>query len=101
VNVNVLLSGRLTQNGYGKGNPQNRDHTYQLAVPEQGTVREVIQGMGIPYCEVAMAMVNGHECGLTAPVRADDRVFLVPPDLVTLWRHLGWMNLGAGSAFGS
>jgi hypothetical protein len=42
-------------------------------------------------------MVNGHECGLTAPVRADDRVFLVPPDLVTLWRHLGWMNLGAKS----
>jgi hypothetical protein len=97
MNVNVLLSGRLTQNGYVKGKPQNRDHTYRLALPEQSTVQEVIRGLGIPYSEVAMAMVNGHECGLTAPVGADDRVFLIPPDLITLWRHLGWMNLGVRS----
>lgn len=99
MNVNVLLSGRLRLDGYGRDKPQNRDRTYRLALPERSTVREVIQGMGIPYSEVTMTMINGRKCEVTDPVRAEDRVILIPSDVAVLWRYLGRMNLGAESVF--
>jgi hypothetical protein len=99
MNVNVLLSGQLKLGGYGKDKPQNRDRTYRLALPEGSTVREVIQGMGIPYSEVLMTMLNGRKCDLMAHVRADDRVALIPPDMVFFWGQFDWLNLAADGAF--
>jgi hypothetical protein len=99
MNVNVLLSGRLRIDGYGKGKPENRDRTYRLALPEDGTVKEVIQGMDVPLSKVTMTMVNGRKCDTTAHLRPEDRVILIPSDVALLWRHLGLMNLGAESVF--
>jgi hypothetical protein len=99
MNVNVLLSGRLRLDGYGRGKPENRDHTYRLALPEGSTVREVIKGMGVPFSQVTLMMVNGRKCEGTARVRADDRVILIPSDVASLWRYFGKMNLGAESVF--
>ena len=99
MNVNVLLSGRLRLDGYGKGRPENRDHTYRLALPEGSPVREVIRGMEVPSSQVTMTMVNGHRCDVTAHVRSDDRVILIPSDVALFWRHLGKMNVGAESVF--
>ena len=50
--VNVLLSGRLKIDGYGRGHPMNDDSTFRLALGEQSTVRDVIGGMGVPSEEV-------------------------------------------------
>ena len=99
MNVNVLLSGRLRIDGYGKGKPENRDRTYRLALPEDSTVKEVIHGMDVPLSKVTMTMVNGRKCDTTARLRPDDRVILIPSDVALLWRHLGFMNLGAESVF--
>jgi hypothetical protein len=44
-------------------------------------------------------MLNAHKCKVTAPVKAEDRVILIPSDVALLWRHLGMMNLGAESVF--
>ena len=99
MNVNVLLSGRLKIDGYGKGKPENGDGTYRLAVPEGSTVKEVMRGMNVPLERVAMTMVNARQSKVTAPVKAEDRVILIPSDVALLWRHLGLMNLGAESVF--
>jgi hypothetical protein len=99
MNVNVLLSGRLRLDGYGKGKPENRDGTYRLNLPEGSTVKEVIHGMGVPPSKVTMAMVNARKCEVVAPVKPEDRIILIPSDVALLWRHLGLMNLGAESVF--
>ena len=39
MNVNVLLSGRLKIDGYGKGKPENGDGTYRLNLPKGRTAR--------------------------------------------------------------
>ena len=99
MNVNVLLSGRLKLDGYGKGKPQNRDRTYRLALPEWSTVREDIRGMEVPSSQVTMTMFNGHKCDVTAHLKSEDRVILIPSDVALFWRHLGKMNAGAESVF--
>jgi hypothetical protein len=99
MNVNVLLSGRLKIDGYGKGKPENGDGTYQLALPDGSTVGEVIRGMNVPPERVALTMVNARQTKVTAPVKAEDRIILIPSDVALLWRHLGLMNLGAESVF--
>jgi len=99
MNVNVLLSGRLKIDGYGQGKPENGDGTYRLALPDGSTVQEVIGGMSVPREKVALTMVNARKCEVTAPLKAEDRVILIPSDVALLWRHLGMMNLGAESVF--
>ena len=99
MNINVLLSGRLKIDGYGKGKPENGDGTYRLSLPKGSTVKEVIQGMNIPLDKVALTMLNASKCDVKASVKPEDRVILIPSDVALLWRHLGRMNLGAESVF--
>ena len=99
MNINVLLSGRLKIDGYGKGRPENGDGTYRLSLPKGSTVKEVIQGMNIPQDKVALTMLNASKCEVKTPVKPEDRVILIPSDVALLWRHLGRMNLGAESVF--
>lgn len=99
MNVNVLLSGRLKIDGYGKGKPENGDGTYRLSLAEGSTVKEVIRGLNIPLNKVALTMLNARKSEVTAPVKPEDRVILIPSDVALLWRHLGMMNLGAESVF--
>lgn len=99
MNVNVLLSGRLKIDGYGQGRPENGDGTFRLSLPQESTVKEVIQSLNVPLSKVALTMVNARQCQVTAPVRAEDRIILIPSDVALLWRHLGRMNLGAESVF--
>ncbi len=99
MNVNVLLSGRLKIDGYGKGRPENGDGTYRLSLAEGSTVKEVIRGLNIPLNKVALTMLNARKSEVTAPVKPEDRVILIPSDVALLWRHLGMMNLGAESVF--
>jgi hypothetical protein len=95
--VNVLLSGRLKLDGYGKGKPQNGDGTFRLALPEGSTVREVIHGMNVPPIKVAMTMINARKCEVGARVKPGDRIILIPADVAALWRALGVMNMGMES----
>ena len=97
MNVNVLLSGRLRLDGYGRGKPENRDGTFRLTLPGGSTVQDVIQDMNVPPARVALTMLNARKCEVTAPVKSDDRVILVPSDVAALWRALGVMNMGMES----
>lgn len=97
MNVNVLLSGRLRLDGYGRGKPENGDGTFRLILPEESTVQDVILGMNVPPARVALTMVNARKCEVTAPVKSDDRVILAPSDVAALWRALGVMNMGMES----
>jgi hypothetical protein len=99
MNINVLLSGRLRLDGYGKGKPDNGDGTFQLTLRRGSTVREVIEDLDIPLEKVTMTMLNARKCDIAAPVKQDDRVILIPSDVALLWRFLGLMNLGAESVF--
>lgn len=100
MDVNVLLTGRLSLDGYGRGKQENADGTYRLTLPEGSTVQEVIQGMRVPPSRVAMTMVNARECEVSAPLKPDDRVILIPSDVALPWRFLGLMNLGPETVFG-
>jgi hypothetical protein len=97
--INVLLSGRLKLGGYGQGKPENGDGTFHLDLGEGSTVREVIQGMGIPFDKVVMTMLNGCKCDMAVRVKPDDRVILIPQDVASLWRAFGRMNMGMESVF--
>jgi hypothetical protein len=97
--INVLLSGRLKLDGYGRGKPENGDGTFRLNLGEGSTVQEVIQGMGVPSDKVTMTMLNGRKCEVGARVKPDDRVILIPQDVAALWRALGTMNMGMESVF--
>jgi hypothetical protein len=99
MSINVLLSGRLKIDGYGRGKPENGDGTFRLALPAGSTVRQVIRGMGVPSSKVVMTMINGRKAEVGAKVKRDDRVILIPSDVALLWRALGRLNMGMESVF--
>ena len=84
--VNVLLSGRLRLDGYGRGRPRSGDGTFELSLGEGGTVRVVICRMGVPPDRVTMTMLNGRKCQQESGVQSGDRVILIPSDVAMLWR---------------
>jgi hypothetical protein len=59
--VNVLLSGRLRLDGYGQGMPLGGDGTFELSLGRDSTVRDVIQGMGVPT-DVERSQVPSDGC---------------------------------------
>jgi hypothetical protein len=97
MNINVMLSGRLRLDGYGNGKHKNGDGTLRLTLLRESTVRDVIEGLNIPLDKVTMTMLNARKCEVSAPLKPEDRVILIPSDVALLWRHLGLMNLGAES----
>jgi hypothetical protein len=97
--INVLLSGRLKIDGYGKGLPDNGDGTFRMTLGQGSTIRDIINGLNIPFEKVSMTMLNARKCKVSDSVRPGDRVILIPSDVALLWRHLGLMNLGAESVF--
>ena len=97
--MKILLSGRLRLDGYGQGKPENGAGTFRLTLPQGSTVRPVIRGMGVPSGKVVMTMINGRKCEVTALVKPDDRIILVPSDVAALWRALGRMNMDMESVF--
>jgi Mut7-C ubiquitin len=97
--INVLLSGRLQLDGYGRGKPTNADGTIRLGLDDGSTIREVIKKMGVPTDRVALTMVNGRQCPVGNRVKADDRVILIPSDVAVLWRFLGRQNLDMGIGY--
>jgi len=99
MSVNVLLSGRLKLDGYGQGKLENGDGTFRLALPEGSTVRQVIQGMGVPSSKVTMTMINGRKVEVGTGVKSGDRIILIPSDVAALWGALGAMNMGMDSVF--
>ncbi|MCL5950754.1 MAG: hypothetical protein M1132_03375 [Chloroflexi bacterium] len=99
--VDVLLSGRLKLDGYGRGHAMNADSTYRLALGEGSTVRDVIGGMGVPSEQVTMTMINGCQCPAEEKIKSGDRVILIPRDVAALWRGLKLQNLGMGIGFDS
>ena len=101
VTVNVLLSGRLRLDGFGRGRRSARDGTFPLALRDGGTVREAIDGLRVPTDRVVMTMVNGRQCPADAQLNSGDRVILIPEDVAALWRALGRQNLGMGIGFDS
>jgi len=101
VAVNVLLSGRLKLDGFGKGHPVAHDGTFPLKLREGSTVREAIHGMGVPADRVVMTMINGRQCPVNARLGSGDRVILIPSDVAALWGFLHQQNLGMGIGFDS
>jgi hypothetical protein len=97
MDITVLLSGRLRLEGYGRGKPKNGDGTFPLNVKDGSTVRQIIRNLGVPSGKVVMIMLNGRMCELSATVRSNDRVILIPQDVAVLWRALGRLNMGAES----
>jgi hypothetical protein len=97
MNVNVLLSGKLRLDGYGRGKPENSDGTFRVTLAEGSTVEDVIRGMSVPPTRVAMTMLNARQCDVAARVKQDDRVILAPSDVAFLWRAVGAMNMGMES----
>jgi hypothetical protein len=99
ITINVLLSGMLKLDGYGRGKPENNDGTYSLALPEMSKVQQAIRGMGIPSNKVTMTMLNGRNCERGTSLKTGDRVILIPSDVAALWRYLGAMNMNKGTVF--
>lgn len=71
MNINTLLSGRLKIDGNGKGEPENGEGTYRLALPDGSTVEEGIRGTNTPQETVAPTMVNAHMSETMTPVKAE------------------------------
>jgi Mut7-C ubiquitin len=95
--VNVLLSGRLKLDGYGRDHAVGDDGTFRLSLRERSTMQDLIEGIGVPADKVAMTMINARQCKTRAGLKSGDRVILIPPDVAALWRFFGQQNLGAES----
>jgi sulfur carrier protein ThiS len=95
VTINVLLSGRLKLDGYGRDHPVDGDGTMRLSLAEGSTVGEVIESLGVPADRVAMIMVNSRQCPPRTALHTGHRVILIPADVAALWHFLGLQNLGA------
>jgi molybdopterin converting factor small subunit len=93
ITINVLVSGRLKLDGYGRGKPEGGDGTFLLALPEKSKVQQAIRGMGVPSNKVAMTMLNGRNCERETKLKTGDRVILIPTDVAALWQYLGAMNM--------
>jgi hypothetical protein len=78
MNINILLSGRLKLDDYGKGRPENGDSTYWLALPDGSTAEEVTRGTNIPQETVALTTVNACKSQTMIPVKAEP-LSLTPP----------------------
>ncbi len=96
VQIDVLLSGRLKIDGYGRGRPMNDDTSFPLTVQDGSTVSDVISTMGVPQDKVTLTMINGHRCPVSTSIRSRDRVILIPRDVAALWGALHRQNLGMG-----
>ena len=96
VTVNVLLSGRLKLDGYGRGRRIAKDGTYPVALGDGSTVREAIKALRVPTRRVELTMINGRQCRTDSRLRSGDRVILIPGDVAALWRALGRQNLEMG-----
>jgi hypothetical protein len=99
ITVNVLLSGRLKVDGYGRGKLENSDGTFSLALPERSVVGQAIRGMGIPSSKVAKTMLNGRNCEIGTRLKTHDRIILIPSDVAALWQYLGEMNMNKETVF--
>jgi hypothetical protein len=97
--VNILLSGRLKIDGYGRGRPSNGDGTFRLDLREGSSVRDVIGGMGVPSEKVTLTMLNGRQCQVETALKPGDRVILIPQDVAMLWRALHSQNLDMGIGY--
>ena len=97
--VDVLLSGRLKIDGYGRNHPLNADGTFSLALKEGSTVKDTIGGMSVPSERVTLTMLNGCQCRAEQALKPGDRVILIPEDVAILWRALHRQNLGMGIGF--
>jgi hypothetical protein len=97
--VNILLSGRLKIDGYGRGRPSNGDGTFRLALNEGSSVRDAIAGMGVPSEKVTLTVLNGCQCPVETDLRSGDRVILIPQDVAMLWRGLHLQNLSMGIGY--
>jgi len=95
--VNVLLSGRLYLQGYGRGKKAHAPGWFELRMADGGTVEQAIQTMEVPAEEVAVTMLNSRRCERGASLKAGDRLILIPADVAALWRALGVMNMGMES----
>jgi hypothetical protein len=99
VTINVLLSGRLKIDGFGRNNPAGHDGSFRLSLADGGTVHDAIQRLGIPAERVSLAMVNALQRPKSTALNPDDRLILIPPDVAALWRAFGRQNMGAESVF--
>jgi hypothetical protein len=97
--VNIMLSGRLKIDGYGRGHPVNDDSTFRLALREGSTVRDAVGGMSVPSNQVALTMLNGRQCQVETALKSGDRVVLIPADVAVLWRALHSQNLDMGIGY--
>jgi hypothetical protein len=70
MSINVLLSGRLKLDGYGRGKPENGDGTFPLTLRENSTVREFTQGMGVSLDRVTMTMINDRRYQVEASLKS-------------------------------
>lgn len=101
MSIDVLLSGILRIEGYGRGHTLCEDGTYRVWVSHRCTVKDVIRRLGVPAHRVVMTMLNGRQCQTAATLKQGDRVILIPEDVAMLWRALGRQNLGMGISYDS
>ncbi len=92
--VNVLLSGTLKSDGYGRDLPANEDGTFQLALEEGSTLPDAIRRVGVPPERVAMTVVNGRESRDGLILKPGDRIVLAPSEVAAMWRNVALRNLG-------
>lgn len=58
--------------------PERRRRTFSRTLPEPTSVKDLIEGCGVPHTEVDLILLNGESAGFGAPVDDGDRVSVYP-----------------------
>jgi len=58
--------------------PERRKITFQHPVKQPGSIKDMIEALGVPHTEIDLILVNGQSVGFDYPVQDGDRISVYP-----------------------
>ncbi|WP_455220868.1 Mut7-C RNAse domain-containing protein [Kaarinaea lacus] len=76
------MSNKLTIRFYEELNdflpPERRKKSFEHTFRETGSVKDLIESLGVPHTEIDLILVNGHSVGFEYQVKDGDRISVYP-----------------------
>ena len=58
--------------------PEQRKNTIQYSFKQPGSIKDMIEALGVPHTEIDLILVNGHSVDFNYPVQDGDRISIYP-----------------------
>jgi uncharacterized protein len=58
--------------------PEQRRTTFQHHLKQPGSIKDMIEALGVPHTEIDLILVNGHSVDFNSPIQAGDSISVYP-----------------------